>query len=130
MAYVDHIPHYNIHLLSMSILCFYFTQRVAYHIQVFALSRWLAPTLPLEYYEMSRGLQWSIPYYNFPWERGNFQPILVGSSSLMDRSSSGFGIHDSIIVESVQPVAGNPDSAAKVYGLPLTPVEYSAYFEV
>lgn len=47
----------------------------------------------------------------------------------MDRPSRGFGIHDSIIVEGVQPVAGNPDSDAKVYGLPLTPLEYSAYFE-
>ncbi|KZV43374.1 hypothetical protein F511_21966 [Dorcoceras hygrometricum] len=95
--------------------------RIAYHIQVFGLSRWLAVTLPVEYYEMSRGLQWSIPYYSFPWERGN----VVGSSSPMDRH----GIHDSIIVESVQPIAGNPDSAAKVYGLPLTPLEYIAYFE-
>ncbi|XP_073141458.1 uncharacterized protein [Henckelia pumila] len=101
--------------------------RIAYHIQVFALSRWLAVTLPVEYYEMSRGLQWSIPYYSFPWERGNVQPVMVGSSSPMDRHSSR--IHDSIIIESVQPVAGNPDSAAKVYGLPLTPLEYSAYFE-
>ncbi|XP_075492963.1 uncharacterized protein LOC142530922 isoform X2 [Primulina tabacum] len=91
--------------------------RVAYHIQVFALSRWLAATLPVEYYEMSRALQWSIPYYNFPWERGDVQPVMVGSSSPMDRSTHGSVIHDSIIVENVQPVAGNPDSAAKSMGI-------------
>ncbi|XP_050258027.1 uncharacterized protein LOC126703145 isoform X7 [Quercus robur] len=42
--------------------------RMAGHIQVFALSTWLGVTLPVEYYELARGLQWSIPYFNLPWE--------------------------------------------------------------
>ncbi|KAK6920681.1 hypothetical protein RJ641_014359 [Dillenia turbinata] len=39
------------------------------HIQVFALSRWIAVDLPIEYYEFVRGLGWSIPYLKLPWEK-------------------------------------------------------------
>ncbi|KAK7826142.1 hypothetical protein CFP56_032440 [Quercus suber] len=45
--------------------------RMAGHIQVFALSTWLGVTLPVEYYEFARRLQWSIPYFNLPWETGH-----------------------------------------------------------
>ncbi|WOL18428.1 hypothetical protein Cni_G27223 [Canna indica] len=38
------------------------------HIQVFALSRWLVIAMPVEYYEFSLGIEWSIPYIRLPWE--------------------------------------------------------------
>lgn len=44
-------------------------QRFLFHIQVFALSRWLLTSIPIEYYEFSRSIAWSIPYINLPWER-------------------------------------------------------------
>ncbi|KAF3962697.1 hypothetical protein CMV_012819 [Castanea mollissima] len=42
---------------------------IACHLQVIALSGWLAVRLPVEYYELTRGLRWSIPYLSLPWER-------------------------------------------------------------
>nr|XP_023928271.1 uncharacterized protein LOC112039619 [Quercus suber] len=42
---------------------------IACHLQVIALSGWLAVRLPVEYYELTRGLRWSIPYISLPWER-------------------------------------------------------------
>ncbi|KAI3454471.1 hypothetical protein Pfo_011134 [Paulownia fortunei] len=103
--------------------------RIASHLQVFALSRWLAVTLPVEYYELARGLQWSIPYFNLPWERGNIRSVMVGSSSPKDRLFGVSEVHDSIFFKGLQPEVGSIDSAAKVFGLPLTPMEYRSYFE-
>ncbi|KAL0417123.1 UNVERIFIED_CONTAM: hypothetical protein Slati_3544200 [Sesamum latifolium] len=103
--------------------------RIAAHIQIFALSRWLAVTLPVEYYELARGLQWSIPYFNLPWEKGNIRSIMVGSTSPKDRLFRISEAHDSLFLEGLQPDTGNSDSAAKVFGLPLTPMEYRSYFE-
>ncbi|KAL2515681.1 hypothetical protein Fot_29652 [Forsythia ovata] len=100
--------------------------RIACHIQVFAMSRWLPVTLPVEYYELARGLQWSIPYLNLPWEMGNGQPVMVGSTSPW--SSHPYSSKESIILEGVQPEVGS-DSDVKAYGLPLTPTEYRTYFE-
>ncbi|KAL3824855.1 hypothetical protein ACJIZ3_020884 [Penstemon smallii] len=103
--------------------------RIASHIQVFALSRWLAVTLPVEYYELARSLQWSIPYFNLPWERENNHSVMVGSSSPKNRLFRIPESHDSMFFEAVQPGVGVFDSAAKVFGLPLTPMEYRSYFE-
>lgn len=97
---------------------------------MFALSRWLAITLPVEYYELARGLQWSIPYFNLPWERGDIHSVMVGSNSPKDRLFRVPEVHDSIFFKGLQPEAGSMDSNAKVYGLPLTPMEYTSYFEV
>ncbi|KAL2492641.1 hypothetical protein Adt_28269 [Abeliophyllum distichum] len=102
--------------------------RIACHIQVFAMSRWLAVTLPVEYYELARGLQWSIPYFNLPWEMGNVQPVMVGSTSPWSSHPYSSKLHESIILDGVQPEFGN-DSDEKAYGLPLTPKEYRTYFE-
>ncbi|KAL7098476.1 hypothetical protein ACP275_09G019800 [Erythranthe tilingii] len=99
--------------------------RIASHLQVFALSRWLAVTLPVEYYELTRGLQWSIPYFNLPWEKGDINSYMVGSTSPKDRLFS----HDSIFFEGLQPQASSMGSSSKVFGLPLTPLEYRSYFE-
>ncbi|KAK6148358.1 hypothetical protein DH2020_019270 [Rehmannia glutinosa] len=103
--------------------------RIASHIQVFALTRWLAVTLPVEYYELAKGLQWSIPYFNLPWEKGSTRSVMVGSTSPKDRLFRVSEIHDSIFFEDLQPQAANTDSASKVFGLPLTPIEYRSYFE-
>lgn len=105
-------------------------QRIASHLQVFALSKWLAVTLPVEYYELARGLQWSIPYFNLPWERVNIHSLMVGSNSPKDRLFRISEVHDSIFLKGLQPEAANPDSASRVFGLPLTPLEYRSYFEV
>ncbi|CAI9757436.1 unnamed protein product [Fraxinus pennsylvanica] len=102
--------------------------RIACHIQIFALSRWLAVPLPVEYYELARGLQWSIPYFNLPWETGNVQPVMVGSTSPWSMRPYRSEVHKSIGLEGVQPEVTN-DSDAKAYGLPLTPMEYRTYFE-
>ncbi|XP_073016547.1 uncharacterized protein [Primulina eburnea] len=103
--------------------------RIAYHIQVFALSKWLAVTSPIEYYEFARGLQWSIPYLKLPWERKNVLPMMVGSSSSRSRLVHSSEIRETGVFKGVQPRAGSLESAAKVYGLPLTPMEYISYFE-
>lgn len=105
-------------------------QRIASHIQVFALSRWLPVTLPVEYYEFARGIQWSVPYFSLPWETGHIHPIMVGSSSPTVSHLYASRIHDSGFFETVQPEEDNLDRAASVYGLPLTPMEYRTFFEV
>ena len=63
---------------------------MAGHIQVFALSRWLGVLLPVEYYEFSRGMQWSIPYFRLPWETGR-----THSSAPTNSNPSRSKIHDS-----------------------------------
>uniref|UniRef100_A0A7N2MPD7 Uncharacterized protein n=1 Tax=Quercus lobata TaxID=97700 RepID=A0A7N2MPD7_QUELO len=70
--------------------------RMAGHIQVFALSTWLGVTLPVEYYELARGLHWSIPYFNLPWETGRTH------SSPPANSRTRSKIHDSGIFLGVQ----------------------------
>ncbi|XP_030939503.1 uncharacterized protein LOC115964305 [Quercus lobata] len=62
--------------------------RIVCHLQVFALSRWLAVRLPVEYYEFARGLQWSIPYFSLPWESGHIPYTVKTNSSLPDNTHS------------------------------------------
>ncbi|KAL5813853.1 hypothetical protein ACOSQ4_024494 [Xanthoceras sorbifolium] len=104
--------------------------RTACHIQIFALSRWLAVTLPVEYYEFTRGLQWSIPYFNLPWETGHIQPVMVGSSPPSGPHSyiSKFN-HLGIFQHELPVKEGNLNKAATVYGSPLAPMEYTYFFE-
>ncbi|KAF3971824.1 hypothetical protein CMV_004602 [Castanea mollissima] len=71
--------------------------RMAGHIQVFAFSRWLAVTLPVEYYEFARALRWSIPYFSLPWKTGRTHS---GAPANPDSYSSK--IHDSGIFPGVQ----------------------------
>ncbi|KAK9995724.1 hypothetical protein SO802_020410 [Lithocarpus litseifolius] len=71
--------------------------RMAGHIQVFALSRWLAVTLPVEYYEFARALRWSIPYFSLPWKTGR-----THSGAPANSDSYGSKIHDSGIFSGVQ----------------------------
>ncbi|XP_075660535.1 uncharacterized protein LOC142630426 isoform X1 [Castanea sativa] len=105
--------------------------RSACHIQVFALSRWLAVKLPVNYYEFARGLQWSIPYFSLPWESGHIQPVVVGSSPLTNSDSYRSKIHDSGIFLGVQPKLGNLSRAASIYKAQLrpNPKEYISLFQ-
>lgn len=43
-------------------------QGMASHLQVLALSDWLAVSLPTDYSETVRGLQWLIPHVKTPWQ--------------------------------------------------------------
>ncbi|CAL4902451.1 unnamed protein product [Urochloa decumbens] len=70
--------------------------RMACHIQIFALSRWLSVNLPIEYYEFAKGIEWSIPYMRLPWEGPGADPFLgystvpaIALSELVDRSAVG-----------------------------------------
>ncbi|XP_011028534.1 PREDICTED: uncharacterized protein LOC105128518 isoform X1 [Populus euphratica] len=101
--------------------------RTACHIQVFAMSRWLAVTLPVEYYEFARNLQWSIPYFSLPWETGGIQPILVKSNSSSGAHSYISKTHD--ISLSMQLEGKSVNKSSPVYGLPLSPMEYLSFFE-
>ncbi|PKI59122.1 hypothetical protein CRG98_020488 [Punica granatum] len=104
--------------------------RIACHIQVFALSRWLAVVLPVEYYELARSLQWSIPYFTLPWEAGHVEPIVVGSSPPSSSKFRHANILGSRIYENMaHPGFGSSDKEGSVYGLPLSPMEYHSFFE-
>ena len=74
--------------LTSIFFLFSFIQRIVCHLQVFALSRWLAVRLPVEYYEFARGLQWSIPYFSLPWESGHIPYNVKTNSSLPDNTHS------------------------------------------
>ncbi|KAL8091682.1 uncharacterized protein LOC141689652 isoform X2 [Apium graveolens] len=103
--------------------------RIACHIQTFALSRWLAVTLPVEYHEFARGLQWSIPYLCLPWDIGRTQSVMVPSSSPTIPHSSSSKFVDLGILKHVQLRGRYADVATPLYGLPLSPAEYRSFFE-
>lgn len=42
---------------------------MAGHMQVLALTSFLAVSLPIEYYETANGLQWLIPHVSIPWQK-------------------------------------------------------------
>jgi len=107
---------------------FLYIQRSACHIQVFALSRWLAVTLPIEYYEFAKGLQWSIPYFILPWETGGIHPIMVKSNSFSILNSYISKTHD--ISQNMQLEGKSGNKSSPVFGLPLAPMEYISFFEV
>ncbi|XP_057442927.1 uncharacterized protein LOC130734497 isoform X2 [Lotus japonicus] len=99
--------------------------RTMCHIQVFALSRWLTVKLPVEFYEFSRHLQWTIPYFSVPWEAGQMNLFMVASGPF--RSSSSFAKALASIPNKL--LDRNLNFAAAVYGSPLTSSEYQQYFE-
>ncbi|XVF54085.1 hypothetical protein PTKIN_Ptkin05aG0152700 [Pterospermum kingtungense] len=103
--------------------------RSACHIQVFALSRWLAVSLPVEYYEFARSLEWSIPYFTLPWETGHIQPVMMGPSPNESSNSFLSRSYEREISHSVRPKEEDFKIAAAVYGSPLTPMEYRSFFE-
>ncbi|KAG1347025.1 hypothetical protein COCNU_06G008540 [Cocos nucifera] len=93
---------------------------------VFALSRWLAVTMPIEYYEFARGIEWSIPYLCLPWETG-------ATNSFMEESSFPGNAYSRPLERSklsiYKPSKGKLEVDNSLYGLPLTPVEYRSFFE-
>ncbi|XP_060204622.1 uncharacterized protein LOC132632638 [Lycium barbarum] len=99
--------------------------RIACHIQVFALARWLPVTLPVEYYEFARGLQWSIPYFSLPWETGSMHPFMMGPGSPTNPHSYSSKIHDF----GTKTDKYNVNKAAALSGLPLSPMEYRSFFQ-
>ncbi|KAL9249870.1 Diphthine methyltransferase-like protein [Drosera capensis] len=101
--------------------------RIACYIQVFAISKWLSVTLPADYYEFTRGLQWSIPHFSLPWENEHAHFSMMGTGSSMNSYSSLAGTFLSSISE--MRAKGNFDKATAVYGSPLTPMEYMMFFE-
>ncbi|CAN4088115.1 unnamed protein product [Withania somnifera] len=100
--------------------------RIACHIQIFALVRWLPVTLPVEYYEFARGLQWSVPYFSLPWESGSMHQFMMGPGSPTNPHSYGSKIHDFGMKQDRY----NVNKAAALYALPLTPMEYRSIFGV
>ncbi|KAJ1418288.1 putative transmembrane protein [Sesbania bispinosa] len=99
--------------------------RIMCHIQVFALSRWLTVKLPVEFYEFARHLQWTIPYFSVPWEGGPMNLFMVGTGPF--GSSNSFTKASATIPNTL--LNKNLNSAAAVYGSPLTSSEYQQYFE-
>ncbi|PKA64593.1 hypothetical protein AXF42_Ash007339 [Apostasia shenzhenica] len=101
--------------------------RIACHIQVFALSKWLAVTLPVEYYELARGIGWSIPYLNLPWETKGMNifaedsglPVVTYSKTAERNELNSFA----------RMVATNVEQENKLHGKPLTPIEYRLFLE-
>lgn len=104
-------------------------QRIACHIQIFALSIWLPVTLPVEYYEFARGLQWSIPYLRVPWEDEHGRPDLSGYSPFTGSNPYLTKTLDSEVLQNKVP-GNNFTMVDQLYGLPLTPMEYRSFFEV
>uniref|UniRef100_A0A1D1YIJ6 Glutathione transport system permease protein gsiD n=1 Tax=Anthurium amnicola TaxID=1678845 RepID=A0A1D1YIJ6_9ARAE len=100
--------------------------RIAYHIQVFAQSKWLAVTMPTEYYEFARGLQWCIPYLSLPWENKDFlgdSAFFVGTYSETSRTN------EMQAYDLSQLRNGKFDMNVPIYGMPLTPIEYRSFLE-
>ncbi|KAL6007060.1 hypothetical protein ACLOJK_032556 [Asimina triloba] len=94
---------------------------------VFALSKWLAVTLPVEYYEFVRSLQWSIPHLNLPWESGHVHSIRVDSTSPFVSLSGKSSRHE--LGTGSLSGTGKAELNASLFGLPLTPMEYKSFFE-
>lgn len=102
--------------------------RIACHIQIFALSIWLPVTLPVEYYEFAKGLQWSIPYLRLPWEDEHDRPDLSGYSPFAGSNPYLSKTRHLEVLQNKVP-GNNITMVDQLYGLPLTPMEYRSFFE-
>uniref|UniRef100_A0A7N2MNV3 Bacterial Ig-like domain-containing protein n=1 Tax=Quercus lobata TaxID=97700 RepID=A0A7N2MNV3_QUELO len=67
---------------------------IACHLQVIALSGWLAVRLPVEYYELIRSLRWTIPYLSLPWERETGRTRLPANTHTSKIHYSGMFLHE------------------------------------
>uniref|UniRef100_R7WF15 Bacterial Ig-like domain-containing protein n=1 Tax=Aegilops tauschii TaxID=37682 RepID=R7WF15_AEGTA len=124
--------------------------RMACHIQIFALSRWLSINLPVEYYELAKGIEWTIPYIRLPWEGPSADPFVgystmpaIAYSELVDRSDvvqadpyypgAAPGGQQQQIMPMQIPVEGKPPATPlqipALDGKPLTAMEYRSFFE-
>ncbi|KAF7021865.1 hypothetical protein CFC21_034745 [Triticum aestivum] len=123
--------------------------RMACQIQIFALSRWLSINLPVEYYELAKGIEWTIPYIRLPWEGPSADPFVgystmpaIAYSELVDRSDvvqadpyypgAAPGGQQQIMPMQI-PVEGKPPAiplqTPALDGKPLTAMEYRSFFE-
>uniref|UniRef100_A0A0D9WKK1 Bacterial Ig-like domain-containing protein n=1 Tax=Leersia perrieri TaxID=77586 RepID=A0A0D9WKK1_9ORYZ len=111
--------------------------RMACHIQVFALSRWLSINLPVEYYELSKGLEWSIPYMRLPWEGPSADPFVgystmpaIAYSELLDRSAvAGRPSHPAGVAMPMPMPSSIEQQQSPLEGKPLTAMEYRYLLE-
>ncbi|KAG0464201.1 hypothetical protein HPP92_020270 [Vanilla planifolia] len=101
--------------------------RIACHIQVFALSKWLAANMPIEYYEFARGLMWSIPYINLPWENENTNSLSKDPSLTVATNRKISEGHELNIFSHVTSMDVGLENALN--GEPLTPMEYRLFLE-
>ncbi|XP_078177786.1 uncharacterized protein LOC144572199 isoform X2 [Carex rostrata] len=95
--------------------------RIACHVQLFALTRWLTINLPIEYYEFTRGIEWMIPHHKLPWESSTGDS-LKGYSAFPASAYSQ-------LVESSKMTSLPPIYESSLEGKPLTPMEYRSTFE-
>ncbi|KAI5061541.1 hypothetical protein GOP47_0024046 [Adiantum capillus-veneris] len=100
---------------------------MAGHLQVFALSSRMAVSLPLEYSETTRGLQWLIPHVKLPWKHGRrFLTIHWNKKTPYQLYALS-----QLNVQAAATVRGRRLGAnASVYGAPFSPSEYELYFSV
>jgi hypothetical protein len=119
---------------------------MACHIQIFALSRWLSINLPVEYYELAKGIEWTIPYIRLPWEGPSADPFVgystmpaIAYSELVDRIGIEADAYNPrpapAAQQQIMPMQIPADSAIPLQipaldGKPLTAMEYRAFFEV
>ncbi|CAM0945609.1 unnamed protein product [Alopecurus aequalis] len=119
--------------------------RMACHLQIFALSRWLSINLPVEYYELAKGMEWTIPYIRLPWEGPSADPFVgystmpaIAYSELVDRIGVEADAYNPRPAPASQqqimpmqiPVDGAiPLQIPALDGKPLTAIEYRAFFE-
>ncbi|KAJ0985768.1 hypothetical protein J5N97_004124 [Dioscorea zingiberensis] len=103
--------------------------RIACHIQVFALTKWLAVSLPIEYYEFVRGIQWIIPYLRLPWETIGADAFIENRDFYIGTDFDAFNRHHLMVPE--HPLALNDKAEANmsITGTPLTPMEYRSFLE-
>lgn len=115
---------------------------MACHIQIFALSRWLSINLPIEYYEFTKGIEWTIPYIHLPWEGPSADPFVgystmpaIAYSELLERSAVGADITypgaQGQQMPMQTPIGGKPVFPMQIPldGKPLTAMEYRSFFE-
>ncbi|CAL9068770.1 unnamed protein product, partial [Musa banksii] len=103
--------------------------RILCHVQIFALCRWLVVTVPVEYYEFSRGIEWSIPYIHLPWESSS-------NNSFIENSTFTLGAYFEIWERSKLRTFKSPLTTNQilgvdpsVHGKPLMPGEYMSFLE-
>jgi hypothetical protein len=116
-------------------------QGLTCHLQVLALSGFLAVSLPVEYQEVTNGLRWLIPHVRTPWQAKSATNTNT-ASSLADASTilhNVIGGHRRLLAVEEQ-LSGTVQHAthrgralganATMYGPPLGPGEYQLYFLV
>ncbi|URE16713.1 transposon protein [Musa troglodytarum] len=101
--------------------------RILCHIQVFALCRWLVVNMPIEYYEFSRGIEWSIPYIHLPWETGS-KTFFEGSTSTSTTHSEVWD-RKKLYFKSLSVRNQIQEMNSSEYGKPLNPGEYMSFLE-